>query len=125
MYESGITNTSNGMIPTYICLSPFPSSRLPWEPKSAFLPWTVRKRSPFPRGTQPGDTFTLRGKGVPFIRSGRRGDQVVTARVEIPKSLSEDQKRLFKELADSMGEDGLGEGNKGLFDKFKDVFGNE
>lgn len=78
-----------------------------------------------PAGTQPGDTFTLRGKGVPFIRSGRRGDQVVTARVEIPKSLSEDQKRLFKELADSMGEDDLGEGNKGLFDKFKDVFGNE
>ena len=78
-----------------------------------------------PAGTQPGDTFTIRGKGVPFIRSGRRGDQIVTAEVKIPTSLSDEQRRLLEELAESMGEKGLGANNKGLFDKFKDVFGNE
>ena len=78
-----------------------------------------------PPGTQPGDSFILKGKGVPFIRSGRRGDQIVTARIKVPTSLSDEQRRLLHELAESMGEEGLGANNKGLFDKFKDVFGNE
>ncbi len=77
-----------------------------------------------PPGTQPGDTFTLKGKGVPFIRSNRRGDQIVTARVKIPTSLNDCQRRLLQELAESMGENDIG-GGKGIFDKFKDVFGNE
>ena len=78
-----------------------------------------------PPGTQPGDSFTLKGKGVPFIRSGRRGDQIVTARIKVPTSLNDEQRRLLHELAESLGEEGLGANNKGIFDKFKDVFGNE
>ena len=78
-----------------------------------------------PPGTQPGDVFTIKGKGVPFIQSSRRGDQIVTAMVEIPTALNEEQRRLFAELAESMGEKDIGGGGKGLFGKFKDVFGNE
>ena len=72
-----------------------------------------------PAGTQPGDRITLKNKGVPHLRSNRRGDQIVTVQVEIPKSLSEDQKRLFSALSESMGDEGVG--GKGLFDKVKDV----
>jgi molecular chaperone DnaJ len=78
-----------------------------------------------PPGTQPGDRFTIKGKGVPFIRSGRRGDQIVTAKVKIPTALNEEQRQLLEELAESMGEKDIGNGGKGLFDKFRDVFGNE
>lgn len=72
-----------------------------------------------PSGTQPGDQITLRNKGVPHLRSNRRGDQIVTVQVEIPKSLTEEQKRLFAALSESMGDEGVG--SKGIFDKVKDV----
>ncbi len=78
-----------------------------------------------PPGTQPGDSFIIKGKGVPFIHSGRRGDQIVTAKVKIPTALNDEQRQLLEELAESMGEKDIGNGGKGLFDKFKDVFGNE
>ncbi len=72
-----------------------------------------------PAGTQPGDHITLRNKGVPHLRSNRRGDQIITVQVEIPKSLTEEQRRLFAALSESMGDEGVGV--KGLFDKVKDV----
>ena len=78
-----------------------------------------------PPGTQPGDTFTLKGKGVPFLRSNRRGNQIVTAYVEVPTSLNDRQRRLFEELAESMGEKDLGSGGKGIFGKVKDALGKE
>ena len=75
-----------------------------------------------PPGTQPGDEFVLRNKGVPHIRSSRRGDQIVAVHVEIPKSLSREQRQIFQALAESMGEtDGADGGGKGFFDKIKDV----
>ena len=72
-----------------------------------------------PPGTQPGDVFTIKGKGVPFIQSSRRGDQIVTAMIEIPTSLNDEQRRLFAELAESMGEKDIDGGGKGLFGKFQ------
>ena len=38
-----------------------------------------------PEGTQPGAVFRLRGKGIPFLRGGGRGDQFVSVKVGIPK----------------------------------------
>ena len=62
-------------------------------------------------GTQPGSTFTLRGKGIPYInRSGnqnaptRRGDLVCTVVVEVPRGLSEKQKEALRTFADACGE---------------------
>ena len=58
-----------------------------------------------PEGTQPGTTFTLRGKGIPYINnSNRRGDLIFTVSVEIPRGLSEKQKEAMKAFADSCGE---------------------
>ena len=74
-----------------------------------------------PPGTQPGTEFRLRNKGVPHLRSSRRGDQIVTVDVEIPDSLSREQRRIFQALAESFGETNVGDGGKGFFDKIKDA----
>ncbi len=58
-----------------------------------------------PEGTQTGTTFTLRGKGIPYINnSSRRGDLVFRVNVEIPKGLNEKQKAAMKAFAESCGE---------------------
>lgn len=57
-------------------------------------------------GTQPGTTLRLRGKGVPVLNGRGRGDQFVTIRVEVPRSLNEEQKQALKKFAEAMGETG-------------------
>lgn len=58
-----------------------------------------------PEGTQPGTSFTLRGKGIPYINNAnRRGDLIFTVTVEIPRGLTDRQKAAMKEFADSCGE---------------------
>jgi len=49
-----------------------------------------------PAGTESGQEFILRGKGV---RSARHtGDMIVTVQIETPKKLSREQKKLIEEL---------------------------
>jgi molecular chaperone DnaJ len=57
-----------------------------------------------PEGTQTGSVFRLRGKGVPSLRGGMRGDQFVTVNLETPKNLNARQKELLQELAEISGE---------------------
>ncbi len=57
-----------------------------------------------PEGTQTGSVFRLRGKGVPSLRGGGRGDQFVTVDLETPKNLNQKQKELMRELAESFGD---------------------
>ena len=58
-----------------------------------------------PEGTQPGTTFTMRGKGIPYINgNGRRGDLIFRTTVEIPKGLNDKQKNAMRAFADSCGE---------------------
>jgi len=52
-----------------------------------------------PPGTQHGEVFKLKGKGLPDIRSYRSGDQIVQIVIEIPKKLNEKQKQLLREFA--------------------------
>jgi len=54
-------------------------------------------------GIQPGKVLRMRGKGVPYLRGNGRGDQLVVVNVEIPKNLNAEQRRLFEELARSLG----------------------
>jgi molecular chaperone DnaJ len=53
-----------------------------------------------PRGTQFGDQLRLRGKGMPDLRSGARGDLIVRLIIETPKKLTKRQEELFRELAE-------------------------
>jgi molecular chaperone DnaJ len=57
-----------------------------------------------PEGTQTGSVFRLRGKGVPSLRGGMRGDQFVTVNLETPKNLNARQKELLQELAEISGD---------------------
>lgn len=54
-----------------------------------------------PAGTQPGTTLVMAKKGVPLLNKPNiRGDQLVKVQVEIPKRLSDDERKLIEELAD-------------------------
>jgi molecular chaperone DnaJ len=56
-------------------------------------------------GTQPGEVYELRGRGMPLLRRpGRRGDLRVIVNVVIPRQLNEEQKRLMQRLAETMTE---------------------
>jgi molecular chaperone DnaJ len=76
-----------------------------------------------PAGTQPGRVFTLRGKGVPDLDGGRRGDQLVRTQVVIPQKLTDEQRRLFQELGGTLTKHAPGPGTKGLFDRLRDSLG--
>jgi len=77
-----------------------------------------------PAGTQHGEVFRLRGKGVPILRSSRRGDQLVVVRVVVPEKLNDKQRKLLKELGESLGLESLGKDNRSLFEKLIDAVGD-
>jgi molecular chaperone DnaJ len=62
-----------------------------------------------PVGTQPGTVVTLRGRGMPTVGRGRRGDQQVVLNVVIPRNLTERQSELLKELRASLTPENLEE----------------
>jgi molecular chaperone DnaJ len=51
-----------------------------------------------PRGTDSGRSFTLKGKGLPYLGANARGDQIVRIVVKTPKRLTPEQVRLLKEF---------------------------
>ncbi|MBD3309326.1 molecular chaperone DnaJ [candidate division KSB3 bacterium] len=52
-----------------------------------------------PAGTQSGQKFRLRGKGVPHMKGAGRGDLFVTAKVQTPKHVDTRTSELFREIA--------------------------
>ena len=53
-----------------------------------------------PAGTQSGEVFKLRGRGMPNPRTREVGDLLVQINIEVPKRLSERQEELLRDLAD-------------------------
>ena len=76
-----------------------------------------------PAGTQTGDSFVLRGKGVPYLQRSGRGDQIVLVRVLTPTKLSPKQRELLRELGKTLGSEEIQEPSKGLLDRIKDALG--
>ena len=72
-------------------------------------------------GTQPGDEFKLKGKGIQRLNYSGRGDQYVKITVEIPRDLSKAQKEKLKEFDKSTDEKNYKK-QKNFFDKIKDFF---
>ncbi len=72
-----------------------------------------------PSGTQHGRVFELTGKGLPNLRSGRRGHQVVQVVIEIPKRLSRPQEDLLRKFAATEDREVLPE-SKGFLDRVKE-----
>ena len=74
-------------------------------------------------GTQPGETYELRGRGMPLLRRpGRRGDLRVIANVIIPRQLTDEQKRLFERLAETMTDSNT-TSDESMFSKLKRLVG--
>ncbi|MFM8593749.1 MAG: molecular chaperone DnaJ [Chloroflexota bacterium] len=78
-----------------------------------------------PSGTQSGQQFRLKGRGVPDMRGGDRGDQIVTVNVSTPRNLNEEQRELLRQLAETFDSNGICEqpSGKGIFDRIKDALG--
>ena len=78
-----------------------------------------KEKFDIPEGTQPETSFTLRGKGVPYIgNANRRGDLIFTVKIEIPQKLNSKQKELLRQFADSCGDSNYSK-KSGFFKKFK------
>jgi len=75
-----------------------------------------------PAGTQPNETFTIRGQGMPALRGRHHGDLQVVVNVVIPRRLKRDQRELLEQLADSLTEENL-RTEDGVFGKLKRAFG--
>jgi len=80
---------------------PLPLAQLPAGWERVWLTDIASNVSPgFASGKHSSD-----GKGVPHLRSNGRGDQLVIVNVEIPTRLTNEQRRLFEQLAKSLGSD--------------------
>mgnify|MGYP002586075930 CR=1 FL=1 len=69
-------------------------------------------------GTQTGTSFTVRGAGIVSTRTGRKGDLIFRAIVEVPKNLNEKQKQLLRDFADECGQRNYTK-RQSFFRKFK------
>jgi molecular chaperone DnaJ len=56
-----------------------------------------------PAGTQSGKVFRLSERGVPGLGGRKRGDHLVTVKVQVPTKLSAKQKALLEEFAVESG----------------------
>lgn len=73
-----------------------------------------------PAGTPHGKIFRISGHGLPALRNGRRGDLVVIAQLIVPRKLTEKQKKLLKEYAET--EDlAVGAGRQSWWEKIRDA----
>jgi molecular chaperone DnaJ len=75
-----------------------------------------------PAGTQPHDTLTVRGAGMPALRGRHTGDLRVVVNVITPRHLSREQRDLYEQLADSLTDHNL-RTEEGVFGKLRRAFG--
>ena len=74
-----------------------------------------------PAGTQSGTTFRLRSKGMPSLRGSHQGDQLVRVHVEVPQSLTHEQRKMLEDFARISG-DAAEPTSKTFFEKAKKFF---
>ena len=72
-------------------------------------------------GTQPGDVFKLKGKGIQRLNGRGKGDQYVRVTIEVPKNLNAKQKNLIKEFENVTNEKNYAQRNS-FFEKIKRMF---
>lgn len=80
-----------------------------------------REELTIPPGTQPGDVFRLRGRGMPDPRQRGQGDLLVQVSLEVPKTLTPRQEELLRELAEEE-QANVSAHRKSFFEKLKEYF---
>ena len=74
-------------------------------------------------GTQPGTVISLRGKGMPSLRTGRRGEQRVVVNVVIPRKLSAEQRRMLERFTETLTDENLEDhGGESIFQRVRRAF---
>jgi molecular chaperone DnaJ len=76
-----------------------------------------------PAGTQTGAVLRLPRKGVPHLRRNGRGDEIVLVRVAVPTKLSREQKRLFRELGETLEPEAVWQEKRSFVDELREFFG--
>lgn len=79
---------------------------------------TGKAKLRIPEGTQSHTIFKLKGQGMPYLRSTKRGDQLVKIVVKIPEKITKKQEELLQEFLTGTKP----ETTKGFFDKIKEYF---
>lgn len=74
-----------------------------------------------PAGTQHGEVFKLKGKGLPDIRTYRSGDELVQVLIEVPKKLNKKQEQLLREYAATEDHSVMPQ-RKGFMEKLREAF---
>lgn len=72
-------------------------------------------------GTQSGDVFKLRGRGMPDPRYRGRGDLLVQVHIDVPKKLSAEHEKVLRELAEIEHTDVMPK-RKSFFEKLREYF---
>jgi molecular chaperone DnaJ len=75
-----------------------------------------------PPGTQPHETLSIRGAGLPSLRGRRTGNLRVVINVVVPRQLTAAQRELYEQLAASMTKHNL-RSEEGVFGKLKRALG--
>ena len=133
--EAGVRGGPDGDLYVYLSVAPhrlfrrdgldvlldvpisFPQAALGGEAKVASLDGDVSLT--LAPGTQSGSQYRLRGRGMPSVRGGAKGDQLVTVHVVVPTKLSKRERELLEEYAQAGG-DAIEE--KSFFERVKDAF---
>ena len=74
-----------------------------------------------PAGTQHGAVLRLRGRGVPHVGGGARGDQLVITRIVVPERVSAEERKLWGELRALGKEPERVEQERSVLDRLKDA----
>jgi len=77
-----------------------------------------------PKGTQSGQILRLRGQGMPRMRGGGKGNELVHVYIETPKKLSGEQERLLRELA-KLEESNVTPERRSFFERLKAYLNGE
>jgi molecular chaperone DnaJ len=77
-----------------------------------------------PPGTQSGDVFRVRGRGLPDPRGGPAGDLHVQTYIEVPKKLTSGQEKLLRELA-QLEQTEVSPHRKSFLERFRKYFTND
>src|SRR5206468_10675453 len=72
-------------------------------------------------GTQPGEIRVLRGRGMPVLQGFGRGDQRILVNVQVPRRLTEEQRRLLEQFGHTADGDTYRQ-DEGFFEKLKSAF---
>ena len=77
-----------------------------------------------PQGTQHGEVFKLKGRGLPDVRTHRQGDELVQVLIEVPKKLTDKQKQLLREFAGTEDHSAMPQ-RKSFLDKLKTMISGQ